>query len=58
MKEEDIEILKQVLKEWKKRELIEGIEGQHMNGKTKLFALISNIISAILGAVGGFLGAN
>jgi len=29
-----------------------------MNGKQKLFALISNIISAILGAVGGFLGSN
>jgi len=29
-----------------------------MDSKSKLFALISNIISAILGAVGGFLGAN
>lgn len=58
MKEEDIEILKQVLKEWKKRELIEGIEGMNNMGKSKLFALISNIISAILGAVGGYLGAN
>jgi len=29
-----------------------------MSSKQKLFAMISNIISAILGAVGGFLGAN
>jgi len=29
-----------------------------MDGKQKLFALISNIISAILGAVGGFLSNN
>jgi len=29
-----------------------------MSSKQKLFALVSNIISAILGAVGGFLGAN